>query len=137
MHTLRIRQMWTIVSLVVLIPAGFYTKFYTGPAANWVNNSLGGVFYEIFWCLLIFLFFSSVKAWTIALFVLTITCILEFLQLCHTPVLEWIRGFFIGWVVLGTSFTWFDFPYYFLGCGIGWWWIRQLEKRGDSRQRPD
>jgi hypothetical protein len=40
---------WTDASLLVTVPVGVYTKFHQGPAADWVNNSLGGVFYEIFW----------------------------------------------------------------------------------------
>jgi hypothetical protein len=31
-------------SLAVIIPAGFYSKFYHGPAAHRVNNSLDGIF---------------------------------------------------------------------------------------------
>jgi hypothetical protein len=48
--------------LLVTIPVGVYTKFYQGPAADWVNNSLGGVFYEIFWCLLVFLVVPNARA---------------------------------------------------------------------------
>ena len=33
-----------LVSLAVIVPAGFYSKFYRGPGANWVNGELGGFF---------------------------------------------------------------------------------------------
>ena len=125
-YNLHHRQKWTIISLMIITTIGFYSKFYAGPAKDWVNNSISGAFYEIFWCILISLFIDSIKPWVIAAFVLIVTCLLEFLQLWHYPVLEWIRSFFIGRTVLGTSFTWSDFPYYFLGCGIGWIWIKQL-----------
>ncbi len=59
------RFLWTVASLLIIVPLGLYSKFYSGPAANWVNNSLGGVFYEVFWCLLIFLFAD--KPWVIAI----------------------------------------------------------------------
>lgn len=36
------QRVLTGISLLFIIPAGFYSKFYTGPAADWVNNSLGG-----------------------------------------------------------------------------------------------
>jgi hypothetical protein len=124
------KRAWTLGSLLVIVPVGFYSKFYTGPAANWVNNSLSGVFYEIFWCLLIFLFGSEGKPWIIAASVLVATCLLEFLQLWHPPFLEFMRSYFIGRAVLGTSFAWSDFPYYFLGCGIGWLGLRRLQKVG-------
>jgi hypothetical protein len=118
---------WTVVSLLIIVPIGVYSKFYTGPAANWVNNSLSGVFYEIFWCVLLFLFLDNTKPWIIATLVLMVTCVLEFLQLWHPPFLEFLRSIFIGRALLGTSFTWSDFPYYFLGCGVGWLWMKWLQ----------
>jgi hypothetical protein len=113
---------------LIIVPIGFYSKFYTGPAANWVNNSLSGVFYEVFWCALLFLFLDD-NPWIIATFVLMMTCLLEFLQLWHPPFLEFIRSHFLGRAVLGTSFTWSDFPYYFLGCGVGWLWMKWLQRK--------
>jgi hypothetical protein len=124
---IRLLRKWTLVSLIIIVPIGFYSKFYRGPAAVWVNDSLGGVFYEIFWCLLIFLFLPKVKPWIIALCVLVMTCILEFMQLWHPPFLELLRSNFMGRTLLGTTFTWTDFPYYFLGSGIGWLWIKHLQ----------
>jgi len=125
-HILSERR-WILLSLLILVSIGLYSKFYSGPAAYWVNYSLGGVFYEIFWCLLIVLFFDAGKPWVIAISVLFITCLLEILQLWHPPFLELIRSNFIGRVLLGTTFTWSDFPYYFIGCGIGWLWIERLK----------
>jgi len=119
---------WTLISILIIVPVGLYSKFYNGPAAHWVNDSLGGVLYVIFWCLLVFLFLGNTKPWKIATTVFLITCFLEFLQLCHPPFLEFIRSYFIGRTILGTSFTWFDFPYYFAGCGIGWLWMNFLQK---------
>jgi len=119
---------WTLLSLLIIVPIGFFSKFYSGPADNWVNNSLGGVFYEIFWCLFIFLFYNKGKTLKIAALVLILTCILEFIQLWHPPFLEWIRSFFVGRTVLGTSFTWSDFPYYIIGSAIGWFWMKQLQE---------
>ncbi len=113
-----------VASLMVITPIGFYTKFYTGPAANWVNSSLGGVFYEIFWCVLVFLFLPNTRPWTIAVFVFVVTCLLELLQLWHPPFLTLVRSTFIGRTVLGTSFDWVDFPHYVLGCGAGWGWTK-------------
>ncbi len=125
----RRRFWWTLISILIITPIGFYSKFYQGPAAAWVNDSLGGMFYEIFWCLVAFLSFQQSKPWKIAALVLTITCLLEFLQLWHPAFLEVIRANFIGATILGTSFVWSDFPYYFLGSGIGWLWIKWIESR--------
>jgi hypothetical protein len=123
----------TLISLLTIIPVGFYSKFYAGPAAHWVNNSLGGVFYEIFWCLFFFLFFYKSRPWFIGLTVLVLTSMLEFLQLYHPPFLEFFRGYFIGSTILGTTFAWSDFPYYFVGAGLGCFWIWLLQRAGASR----
>ena len=119
---------WTVLSIVIIIPIGILCKFYDGPASVWVSDSLGGVFYVIVWCLLIFLIFSKMRPIIIVSLVFVITCLLEFLQLLHPSFLEFFRSFFIGRTILGTSFTWSDFPYYFIGCVISYFWIKLLKK---------
>jgi len=108
-----------IIALLILTPIGFYSKFYSGPFHYWANNSLGGVFYEVFWCLVLVLFFKRLKPLQIAGIVLLFTCSLEFLQLWHPPFLVLLRSNFIGVTILGNAFTWSDFPYYFIGSGFG------------------
>ncbi len=117
-----------LILLLLITPLGFYTKIYSGPAAQWVNDSLGGVFYEIFWCLLVFLFLVKSRAWVIAASVFIVTCFLEVLQLWHPEFLEIIRSYFIGRTVLGTSFNLYDFIYYFIGSGIGYLILTRLQK---------
>ena len=119
---------WTLISILIIVPLGIYSKFYSGQAARWVNDSLGGVLYVIFWCLFAFLFLSNAKPWKIAAAVFAVTCFLEFLQLWHPPFLEFLRGNFMGRTILGTTFTWNDFPYYLVGGGIGWLWMKSLQK---------
>lgn len=121
----------TLLSILIITPVGFYSKFYDGPAAPLVNNYLGGTFYVIFWSLVVYLFLPSQKTWAIAAAVLVATCLLEFLQLSHHPILDLIRGNFIGVIILGNSFSWADFPWYFLGAGIGWLWIERIAKTFD------
>lgn len=115
-----------MVSLAILVPAGFYSKFYKGPGAGWVNNSFGGVFYTIFWCLVFSLLLPSARPWLLATWVLAATCLLEFAQLWHPPFLEMARSHFLGTIILGTTFDWTDFPYYFAGSAIGWLWVERL-----------
>ncbi|MCF8297984.1 MAG: DUF2809 domain-containing protein [Saprospiraceae bacterium] len=89
---------------------------------------MGGVFYEIFWCLLIYIFFIKSKPIKIVIIVLLITCGLEFLPLWHPPFLENLRSNFIGQTVLGNSFNKTDFIYYFAGSLIGWLWMSLINK---------
>ncbi len=123
------KKLWALISLIVIIPIGFYSKFYHGPGFSCVNNSLGGVFYEIFLCLILFLIFSKLKSWIIAVLVFIITCLMEFLQLWHPPCLEFLRNSFLGKAILGNSFNWNDFVYYFVGVIIGWSWMIFLNKK--------
>ncbi len=122
------RGIITFVLLLLIIPLGFYTKVYSGPANMWVNNSLGGFFYEIFWILLVSFLFPKAKPFRIALWVFLVTCAIEFLQLWHPPFLEMPLGNFIGRTILGNSFNWGDFPYYFLGSLIGFFILKGIGK---------
>lgn len=119
----------TIILLVLIVPIGFYTKVYSGPANIWVNNSLGGFFYEVFWILVVFFLWPKLKPLIIAFGVFMLTCIIEFLQLWHPPILEAIRDTFIGKTVLGNSFNTADFPYYFLGSLCGYFILKMINKR--------
>jgi hypothetical protein len=114
------------LSLAVIVPIGFYSKLYRGPGARWANDSLGGVFYVVFWCLVFSWFRPRWPPVRIAAIVLAATCGLEFLQLYHPPLLELLRSTFLGATILGTTFEWSDFPYYFLGAALGWIWLKQL-----------
>ncbi|MDL1979085.1 MAG: DUF2809 domain-containing protein [Deltaproteobacteria bacterium] len=80
--------------------------------------------------LVIFSFFPK-KALTnkIPLWVFTITCALEILQMWHPPVLERIRSCFLGRALIGTSFSWWDFPHYAVGCLVGSLLITWIIKR--------
>jgi hypothetical protein len=120
---------WTLLSLALIVPAGFYCKFYRGPLHVWVNDSLGGTFYVAFWCLVVFLLWPRAASVRIAAGVLVATCVLEFLQLWHPPFLEMLRSHFLGATILGTTFDWGDFPYYFLGAGAGWFWVNRIASR--------
>jgi hypothetical protein len=120
----------TALSLLIITPLGFAFKFYPGPGNVWFNNHGAGLLYEIFWILAAFLFFPSRRsADRIPVYVFLATSILEWLQLWHPPLLEMIRSTFPGRALIGTTFVWWDFPHYVLGCFIGWIWTRILLHR--------
>ena len=119
----------TLVSLFILSPLGFYTRFYGGPGSAWVQDYLGGILYEVFWCLMAFLIAPGARPQAIAGGVFVATSVLEALQLWHPPFLSALRGSFLGQVVLGTSFDGWDFLYYAVGCAGGWMWITRLKGR--------
>ena len=119
---------WTAVSLFVIVPLGMGSKWYVGPAAKWVNNSISGVFYEILWCLLILLVLVRGRPWIIATAVFIVTSVLEIMQLSDHLWLRLIRSSSIGKALIGTTFTWSDFTYYLLGCGLALFWMRTIQR---------
>jgi hypothetical protein len=117
-----------IVGFILLITIlGFGSKFYTGPGSLWVNNSLAGLFYETFWCLVVFMVKPGLSAFSIASWVFAVTSVLEVMQLWHPSFLQVIRSTFMGSALLGNSFNWLDFPYYLAGCILGIVLIKYLD----------
>lgn len=129
------RKTQIIISMAVIIVLGLWSKRYPGPARFWVNNSVSGIFYEIFWCLFFALLLPKTRPWVIAAWVLGVTCALEFSQLWHPAFLEPIRANFWGAALIGTTFVWSDFPYYFIGCGIGWGWLAFLREENNKEDQ--
>jgi len=124
-HSRRVRA---FLALVVIVPVGLLGKFYRGPGAHWVNDSAGGFFYEIAWCLLAAWAVPRWRPAPIALTVLAATCILEFLQLWHPAPLESARSHLLGSLILGTTFDWSDFPYYFAGAAAGYGVLKLIDR---------
>jgi hypothetical protein len=125
-----LKRRWILAALFIVTPAGFLFKLYSGPAYHWFNDYGAAVMYEIFWCIVIFFFCPRKSAVTkIAVGVFLATSFLEVLQLWHPLFLQQIRSTFLGGALLGTTFVWWDFPHYALGCLIGWLLMRAILKR--------
>lgn len=127
-----VRYLSLFLSLLIIVPLGIYTKFYNGIGEQWVRDYAGDILYEIFWCLLIFSFVPKIKSQQsiakIVVWVFSITCCLEVLQLWQTPILNLARSTFLGKLILGTTFVWWDFPHYFLGSLLSYFWLDKLAK---------
>ena len=118
--------------LAVITPAGFFTKLYGGPGASWVASSAGGLLYVVFWILALLALFPGSSRAALAGGVLAATCALEFAQLWHPPFLQGIRATFLGHALLGSTFAWSDFPYYFAGALAGYALSVALREPGPS-----
>jgi len=118
-----------ILILVVIVPIGFYTKFYRGPLQEWVNYSLGDILYEIFWCIVISVLLPRMKVIRIVLLIFLITSLLEFMQLWHPPLLETIRKTFLGRTFIGNYFVWSDFIYYITGCIVSYFLLIAIDRQ--------
>jgi len=125
---LRILILWAFV-----IPAGFTCKFYQGPLGFWVRNYAAGLLYEVFWILGFFLLFPKRELiGRLSLWVFVLTSFLELLQLYQTPWIEKLREPFLGKVLLGTTFSWWDFPHYAAGCLLAVWLLERAASEGDT-----
>jgi len=105
----------TFLLLLILIPLGFWTKYYQGPGHEFFNNSIAGALYVIFWCLVLFWAFPKLAPLKNAGLVFVGTCTLEVLQLWHPTFLEAVRITFLGRAILGDTFDPTDFFYYLMG----------------------
>jgi hypothetical protein len=114
-----------LLVLLIVVPLGIGTKFYAGPGAVWVNGSLGGMLYEVFWCLTLALVARRPRPGAIAVSVFLATCVIEFSQLWHPTFLESLRAGFLGRTILGDTFDWNDFPPYLVGSILGWVLMRR------------
>ncbi len=111
-------------ALAVVTPLGFLTKFAVpdwlgGSLGRWCNLHGAAVLYEVFWILAVKFVWTRARTWPCAAGVFAATCLLEFLQRLHAPWLDAVRGTFMGAVLLGNGFDWWDFPHYALGCTAG------------------
>ena len=104
------------LALGVVVPLGFATKL---TDAELVRGYLGGVFYVVFWILLVLLIRPRLRPRSVAVTVFLATCALEAAQLWHPPWLEEVRATFLGHALLGSTFSWWDFPCYAVGAALG------------------
>ncbi len=118
-----------IIHLLVLIPVGLAVKYaLPEPLAGWGMQYGAAILYEIFWILMLRLIFAGWSPLRCAVTVFFATSLLEMLQLWHPFWLEGLRSYFLGRVLLGTSFDPVDFVYYFVGSAAGFGYVRRLVK---------
>lgn len=120
------------ISLIIVVPLGYALRF-AGLLPEWLNDALGSVFYEVFWILLVVGIAPRTSPVWAAIGVCLVTCVLELLQLWQPVWLQSIRATLVGRLVLGNTFTWTDFPAYFIGSGLGWIWLLLLRRKLGSR----
>ncbi len=108
----------TIKILLILVPLGFSTKFYSGPGQNWIGNYAGDIFYPMFWFFLVLFFWPQISPLKLASAVFLFSTAIEFTQLLSNPMLTKIRSTFIGRTLIGTGFAPLDILYYLIGCAL-------------------
>ena len=111
----------------VSVIAGFWLRF-DAPVSPYVRDAAGGITYVLVFILAFAAVIPKASSHAIAVYVLVVTCALEFLQLWHPIWLEACRRTLVGRLLLGTTFDWTDFPSYLIGAALGWSLLRALRK---------
>jgi hypothetical protein len=117
------------IAMVISIALGIGSRVDTVPLAAWVQNSAGAMFYELFWMFLVAYSIPELAAGAIAGLIFILTSLLELLQLYQHPILDTIRQTLVGRLLIGSHFYPWDFLHYFIGCMIGWFLLRQLQRQ--------
>lgn len=116
-------RLFLTVWLFLVALLGYWFRF-DAPITAGLRDGTGGAAYVIFFVVALAIITPASSAARIALIVVAVTCVLEFLQLWHPVWLEQIRRTLPGRALLGTTFDWTDFPPYFVGAVIGWALVR-------------
>lgn len=112
--------------MLVLISIGIVSKNYHGAGANWLNNSLGGIIYVIFFACFFSLFYRFSHTVIIGVFI--VSCLIELSQLYKPLWLVTIRTSFVGRYLLGNTYSATDFIYYASGAILAFPLLRKLKK---------
>jgi hypothetical protein len=103
--------------LLVLVALGLGSKAYSGWGQGWIHDFSGDVLYEMFWIWLVGGWQLRWRVERIAIATFIITAIIEVSQLIAFPA-AWQTQ--LWWrLLLGTSFSWPDFPCYAAGALLG------------------
>ncbi|MEM8873883.1 MAG: DUF2809 domain-containing protein [Planctomycetota bacterium] len=91
------------------------------PVAEWwIQNWGTSILYEWMWMALVLALVPRRSTIIpVAVGVATMTVVLEFGQLWQPGWLQAIRATWVGRMMLGTTFSWWDVPSYPIGCALG------------------
>jgi hypothetical protein len=125
------RMHCTLLLLLALIPIGLLGRKLPGI----FGETCGGVFYVLFFALLLTLPFPKLAPLKVVLIAYIYTCIVEFLQLWHP--LDPFRATLLGKILLGSNFDPMDFIYYTLGGFVSWGVLTRVHSEARLLKRDD
>jgi hypothetical protein len=107
-----------ILLMVLVLITALYTKEYKGEYQVLINTKLGGIFYVLFSSLMFSVLFKRLAPAFAVLLALGLTSLLEFIQYFRFPFMLNLANHKVFAYLFGTSFSWHDFTYYFVGAAI-------------------
>jgi len=105
-----------LLSLVIIAITGILSKMIHINTMPWINNSLGGSLYVVFFIFLVLFAFPGWRPLYVSFTVFALTSVLEITQILKYPFLEKIRATFIGHSLIGSTFNPLDFLWYLGGA---------------------
>lgn len=107
------------IAILVVIVAGLASRRYPWLFPEYMGKYPG----DALWALMVFLgwgiVFPAISTRRLAVYALATSFVDEFSQLYHAPWIDSIRSTFLGHIILGSGFMWFDFAAYAIGILIG------------------
>ena len=101
----------------VIVASGLAIRFLPVFPA-WFQDAGGGILYVCLLAVLLRLLSPKLTAAKTAALALALTCAVEFSQLLTHPAAIAIRSTLPGRLALGSTFSWWDFPPYFIGAAL-------------------
>lgn len=117
-----------ILLLILLITAGIGTKYYQGPASDFMHHYAGGFIYVVFFIVLASLLLRRTPPEKLAVLIFLATSLIECSQLIQAPSLNALRQYFIVVALIGNTFVWWDFLAYLAGAIAGYWLIKRIDR---------
>jgi hypothetical protein len=112
-------RLWYAVAILVVIVVGLSSRHYPWLFPEFMGKYPG----DALWALMVFLgwgvIFPGISTRRLAVYALATSYVDEFSQLYHAPWIDSIRSTFLGHIILGSRFMWFDFAAYAIGIFIG------------------
>lgn len=113
---------------VAIVIAGLAVRF-APVLPEWLRDAGGGALYVCLMAVLIQWIGPELSAFEAAALALALTVAIEFGQLSDSPKLISARSTLVGRLVLGSTFSWWDFPPYVFGSALAFWLLRAMRGR--------
>ncbi len=123
------RNVYYIIVIIIITILGFGSKHYHGIYEHIINNKIAGLWYVVFWTLLIRFFSPRIPLYLLSGIVLMTTIALEFTQLLSFEFMQTLRNFYVIRAIIGSHFSWSDLPFYFGGSIVSVLLIITIEKK--------
>lgn len=105
--------------ILLTIGAGLASRHFKAYFPLWVGDYFGDVLWALMVYFIVAFLSKNFKSYEVALFSLLFSYAIEISQLCQAALLNHIRSYKLGALILGFSFSWSDILCYTIGVSVG------------------